>query len=152
MGELEDFGRRLAQFTDPATLSRIVNKGGMAAKKSALDAASRSLGPDRAMSNLRRGRAKLNVGYDELGGTKIAINLRGPWKLAEGGRRKSGKINPKRRSGNRAVKTPMGPRARSSYGPSRGLGTTTAAVRDAEREAPKAAFRQVQDELRRLVR
>jgi hypothetical protein len=47
--------------------------------------------------------------------------------------------------------TPQGPRARSSYSPSRGLNTYDDAVKDAQRQVPKAAFRQLQAEIARVV-
>lgn len=149
MGELVDFGRRIGTLTDQPTLTRIAAKAGAAGKTSALDAAAKDLGGDRAMSNLRGGRARLSAGYDQVAGSKVQINFRGPWKLAEQGRRASGQIRPKRR---RAVLTPHGPRARSSYGPSRGLDTFSDAVRDAQRSVPKAAVEQFRVEIRRAVR
>jgi hypothetical protein len=145
---LGDFGRRLATITDGAAERRIMAKAGAAGKKAALDAAAADLGGDRAMSNLRGGRARLSAGYDVGSGSSLTINFRGPWRLATEGRRASGPIWPKRKQ---AVMTPHGPRARSSYGRSRGLKTYDDAVRDARREVPKAAFRQLQDEIRRVV-
>jgi hypothetical protein len=132
-------------------LSRIQNKAGAAGKKAALDAAADDLGGDRAMSNLRKGRARLTAGYDVGSGTSTTINFRGPWRLANDGRRASGQIWPKARGGKRAVMTPHGPRARSSYGRSRGLKTYDDAVKDAQREVPKAAFRQIQSEIGRVI-
>lgn len=160
MNELTEFGQRVARITDPATLRRIVDKGGMAGKEAALDAAASDLGGDRSFSGLRR-KAPLGAGYDAIGGTSVQINFRpsGLWMLAEAGRRQSGAIYPRTgaRKGKgtvyrRAVMTPQGPRARSSYRPSRGLGTYTDAVRDARVKVPKAAFRQFQVEVGKLVR
>jgi hypothetical protein len=151
MNELGDFGRRLVGVMSGASMSRIQNKAGAAGKKSALDAAADDLGGDRAMSNLRKGRARLSAGYDAGIGATTVINFRGPWKLANDGRRASGAIWPKARGGKRAVMTPQGPRARSSYRPSRGLGTYDDAVKDAQREVPKAAFRQMQAEIARVI-
>jgi hypothetical protein len=151
MDQLADFGRRLEGIVDTGAKSRIMNKAGAAGKKSALDAAADDLGGDRAMSNLRKGRARLSAGYDAGIGATTVIKFRGPWKLANDGRRASGAIWPKARGGKRAVMTPMGPRARSSYHPSRGLNTYDDAVKDARREVPKAAFRQLQAEIAKAV-
>jgi hypothetical protein len=157
--ELSDFGRRLAQVADGSAMRRIVNKAGMAGKKSALDAAEKDLG-DRAFSGMRR-KVKLSAGFDTVGDSQVKINFRPPglWRLAEDGRNKSGGIFPRAGNrkgkgtvGGRAVMTPQGPRARSGFGPSRGLGTFTEAVNDAQREVPKAAARQFADEVRKVVR
>ena len=152
MGELVDFGQRLSNLTDSASLARIVAKAGAAGKKSALDAAAKDLGGDRRFSGMRRS-AALTVGYDAAG-SKVQLNFRGPWKLAEEGRRSSGPILPKRRGGRRAVLTPQGPRARSSYkrAPRTAKRTYTDAVRDAQREVPKAAAEQFRVEIRKVVR
>jgi hypothetical protein len=133
-------------------MRRVLAKAGAAGKQSALEAARGDLGGDMAMSNLRKGKAKLSAGYDAVGGTEVAINFRGPWKLAEAGRHKSGAIRPKKRGGKRALMTPLGPRAASRYGPSRGLDTYTDAVKKAERSVPKAAFRQIQAEIGKALR
>lgn len=150
MNELSAFAARLEKVTDPAALRRIADKGGLAGKKAALEAASADLGGDRAFSGLRR-KAPLGVGYDVDGAT-VHINFRpaGLWRLAEQGRRSSGTIQPRRRGGRRAVLTPLGPRAGSSYRQSRGLGTFTEAVKDAQREVPKAAAKQFTAEIGRV--
>lgn len=93
---------------------------GLFGKETALETVSKALGSDRAFSGLRR-RARLGAGYDL--GTPVILNLRpaGLWFLADDGRKRRGKITPRRRGGKRAVMTPRGPRASSSYGRSRGL-------------------------------
>lgn len=148
--ELADFGRRMTQIADGSVAKRIANKAGAAAKKSALRAAEGSLGGDRAFSGMRR-KARLNAGYDDAGQGQVRINFRpaGLWILADKGRRESGPIKPRAR---RAVMTPFGPRASSTYGPSRGLNTLTDAVDDAQRTAPKAAREQFSAEVRQLVK
>lgn len=160
MDELADFGRRLSTLTDSAATGRIANKAGMAGKKAAMDAAADDLGGDRAFSGMRR-RVQLSAGYDDAGQGRVQINFRpvGLWKLAEAGRRRSGPIYPRAGSRKglgvtkgRAVRTPEGPRARSSFKPSRGLNTFSDAVKDARREVPKAAAEQFRDEIRRVVR
>lgn len=157
--ELTAFAHRLSTLTDPDALRRIADKGGMAGKKAALDAAARDLGGDRRFSGMRR-KVALSAGYD-IQGTAAHINMRpaGLWILAESGRQQSGPIYPRggARKGRgpvrgRAVRTPQGIRARSSYGPSRGLDTFSDAVRDARRDVPKAAAKQFTDEVRRIVR
>jgi hypothetical protein len=152
LAELSDFGSRVAQLLEPDARKRILAKAGAAGKKASLDAARADVGPDMAMSNLRKGKAKLSVGYDPRGSTSVVIEYRGPWPLADKGRKKSGPITPKKRGGKRAVMTPGGPRASSRYGPSRGLGTLLDAKKDAERDVPKAAGRQFAEEVRRVVR
>src|SRR4029077_19835749 len=123
--------------------------------------AAADLGGDRKFRNMARGRA-LDAGYDVGGTDSVTINFRGPWRLAEGGRKKSGPIyrrgvtatTGKARKGNvrgfqaigsfaggqghRAVRTPQGPRAHSGFGPSKGLKTYTDAVKKARTAVPKA--------------
>lgn len=159
-GELIDFGNRVSKIVDPAAVRRIMLAGGMAGKRSALDAATNDLGGDRGFSGLRS-RSKLGAGFDDVGTSQIRLNFRpaGLWKLAESGRRAGAPIYPRvggrrgrRAVPGRAVLTPEGPRARSTVGAWGGKGTFTDAVRDARREVPKAAFRQFQAEVRRVVK
>ena len=107
------------------------------------------------------GRAPLGAGFDDVGSTQIRLNFRpaGLWKLAESGRRAGKPIYPRsgRRKGTgvthgRAVLTPAGPRARSTTGAWGGKGTFTSAVREARIKVPKAAFRQFQIEVARVVK
>lgn len=144
---LGDFGRKVSGLTDPASLRRVVTAGAQAGKTAALKAAAADLGGDRAFSGLRR-KAPLGAGYDTRG-TEAVINFRpaGLWRLADQGRRRSGVIAPRKRGGRRAVLTPDGPRARSSYRSSRGLGTYNDAVHDAQRTVPKAAHAQFVQEI-----
>ena len=114
-GELADFGNRIAQIVDPAALQRISAKAGKEAKEAIEKAASGDLGGDRKMSNLRRG-GRLTAKVSEGQTTSVDLTPSGQWGLAQSGRRSSGKIRPR----GRAVLTPRGPRAWSSYGPSRG--------------------------------
>jgi hypothetical protein len=150
---IAEFGAKLERLVDGSSMRRVMAKAGQAGKKAALGAAADDLGGDRRFSNMRR-KTALSAGYDDLGDTRVQINFRpaGLWKLAEDGRRKSGKIRPRGRSNGRrrAVMTPLGPRASSSYGPSRGLGTFTDANKDARREVPKAASTAFRDEIGRL--
>lgn len=158
--ELVDFGQRLEQVVGGAAMRRIVNKAGMAGKRAAQEAAEADLGGDRVFSGFRR-RVPLNAGFDAVGGDQVKINFRpaGLWRLAESGRQKSGPIFPRTgiRKGKgvvyrRAVRTPHGYRARSSYSKSRGLNTFSDAVKDSRREVPKAAARQFRTEVSRVVR
>lgn len=148
--DLGDFAARMLKITDPSALTRINRMAGFAGKQSALEAASDSLGGDRRFSGFRR-KVALSAGFDTVSATQVQINFRpaGLWVLADKGRRSSGTIRPRR--GKRAVLTPYGPRATSSYGPSRGLNTYENAVKDAETTVPKAAFRQFQVEVGRAL-
>lgn len=93
---------------------------GMFGKEQASDVVSRTLGGDMQFSGLAR-KVKLASGYDT--GSPVVLNLRpaGLWVLADKGRKRSGRIVPKKRGGKLAVTTPRGPRRSSTYGPSRGL-------------------------------
>lgn len=155
-----EFAARLGKLDDPATLKRIAAKGGDAGKRAALRAAVDSLGGDRRFSGMRRA-SPLNAGYDDAAGSSVAINLRpaGLWVLAQQGRRRSGPIYPRNgsRKGSgprrgRAVRTPYGPRARSSFRPSRGLGTVEDAMRMMKDDVPRAAAEQFRQEIARIVR
>jgi hypothetical protein len=135
---------KLEKLTDPSILHRVVQQAGLAGKKAALEAAARDLGGDRAMSGLRR-KAALGAGFDRTGATEVTINFRpaGLWILASRGRTTSGDINPRKRGGRRALAGGgFGPVARSRYGPSRGLDTFDDAVKTAQRDVPRAAFKQ----------
>ncbi len=163
-GELIDFGTRIEKILDPAVLERITKKAGGAAKGAALGAAVKDFGADRRMTaGSRNGGRKLpalGAGWDEAGGTLIRLNFRpaGIWKLADSGRRGGKTIRPRRRLGGAgsghapALRTPSGWRARSTTGYWGGKGTFTAAVRDARVKVPKAAFKQFQSEVRRVVK
>jgi hypothetical protein len=140
--ELAAFGAKLERITSPAALSRVVNAGGMAGKKSALEAAARDLGGDRSFSGMRR-KAPLGAGYDKSGATSVTINFRpaGLWRLASQGRTSSGAIRP--RKGKLALAgNGFGPVRASRYGRSRGLNTFDDAVKKSQTTVPKAAFRQ----------
>jgi hypothetical protein len=133
----------------------VLGKAGAAGKKAALDAAAADLG-DGAFSGMRR-QVKLAAGYDVAGDDQVQINFRpsGLWQLAERGRTQSKPIVPRKRSGKRAVTVGGGDgniRASSMSTPSKGLGTYTDAVSDAQRKVPAAAFRQFQSEISKVVR
>lgn len=139
---------------------RIVRSAGMAAKDAALDAAETKLGSDRAMSNWKSGRVPLRAGFDEAGWV-LSVNHRpgGLWKVADQGRQRSGPIYPRRNgrkakmaTQGKAVLTPYGPRALSSYGPSRGTGVFRLAAARERASAPQAAWKQLSAELRRITR
>lgn len=139
---------------------RIVRAAGLAAKDAAVDAAETKLGSDRAMSNWRRGSVPLKAGFDEAGWT-LSVNHRpgGLWKVADQGRQRAGVIAPRRNgrktrtaTKGRAVLTPFGPRALSSYGPSRGTGVFRLAAAKERSAAPAAAWRQLSAELKRITR
>lgn len=158
-GPLVNWVEKVEKITDPAVTKRCLNKAGQAGKKAALDAAADALGGDRKFSGWP-GKPALSAGYDEAAGTSVDINFRPPgmWRLAEEGRKASGGIFPKsgRRKGagptyGRAVNTPQGPRARSSYGRARGTKAYTAAVKEAQRKVPDAYHEQFVDEIRRVL-
>lgn len=174
--ELTAFAHRLEQVTDPDALRRIVTAGGRAGKEAAEDVARRDLGGDRAFSGLRR-KVPLNATARNEGDSLVRIGFSpaGLWMLAEKGRTKSGQIwrrgqrttksgrvvsfRGKRSSATSfaegehapAVLTPYGPRARSSYKRSRGLNTFTDAVKQAQREVPKAAAKRFTQEVAKVV-
>jgi hypothetical protein len=160
MNELADFANRVSRIADGSVTRAIATKAGMAAKDAALEAASDALGGDRKFSGMRR-KTALSAGYDTVSNTEVRLNLRpaGLWVLAQDGRKASGAIYPRRgnRKGataqrGRAVMTPYGPRARSSYGPSRGPSAITNAYRQASKDVPKAAAKQFAIEVAKLAR
>lgn len=160
MEQLVDFERRMFATVNGEAMRRIGRQAGFAGKDAAFDAARDKLGADRRMSGMRR-KVPLGAGFDQPSPTVVALNFRpaGLWSLADQGRKKGGTIYPRRnnrktRSGTRgrAVMTPMGPRYSSSYGPSRGTGVFRLAAARARRDVPNAAFRQLQNELRRAIR
>lgn len=139
---------------------RILRAAGLAAKSAALSAAEDKLGGDRAMSNYKGGSVALNAGFDTKN-WQLDINHRpaGLWLLADEGRKRSGAIYPRRNgrkarkaTKGRAVLTPFGPRARSSFKPSRGTNVfKTASARERDK-ASEAAWQALQGEIRRIVR
>lgn len=152
---LDRLARQLEDLASGAANARITQAAGAAGKKSALDALTHDLGGDRRFSGMRR-KTALNVGFDAEGGSATVLKFRpaGLWILAESGRRQSGSIYPRGGRGKgkgavrgRAVLTPSGPRASSSYGPSRGLHTFTTAVSDARRTVPDAAAKAIAVEI-----
>jgi hypothetical protein len=153
---LQEAVGKVEKSVDHSVLSAMARAGGLAAKKSALKAASDSLGGDRRMSGFKRGGA-LSAGFDYSGGTSVTVNYRpaGKWKLAEEGRKGTKRVTAGRgrRKGAgkaRAFSTPDGPRAAFTSKPSRGLKTLTKAQDDAKQEAPKAAFKEFQSQLGRV--
>lgn len=151
--------KKVEHVADGSAVRRMLNKAGAAGKKSALEAASASLGGDRRFSNWK-GKPALSAGYDVSGSTEVTVNFRpsGMWRLAEAGRHGSGAIYPRkgsRKGGGtvhgRAVLTPNGPRARSSYRSSRGLKTYSVASRKASTSVPKAAHDQFVAEIRKAL-
>lgn len=160
MAELSELGRRLYGVLGDQSRHRISTATGQAAKTAALDAAAHDLGGDRAMRNFRDGTVSLRAGYTIRPGT-VAVELRpgGVWVLADRGRRRAGRIYP-RRDGRkatgpvpgRALLTPVGFRASSSYGPSRGKGTIGRAAAKIGDTVPSATLRQLTDELSKALR
>lgn len=156
-GELGAWGSKLTKLLDAPAMGRITHAVGMASKKEAGQAAQHSLGSDSAMSNLKGGKAPLRTGFDTTE-SQVTVKFTGPWKLAESGRKKSGPIYPKKGNSKgkglvagRAVMTPKGPRARSGYGPSKGLNTLSDASTAIEGVAGKTAFKELQSEIGRII-
>jgi hypothetical protein len=152
--------RKLESTLDDDARRRIMRAAGGDAKKGGLSAAEDTLGSDRAMRNFKGGRVPLRLGYDEAG-WQLSMNHRpsGVWFLAERGRRNSGPIYPRangrkarRPTAGRVVVTPQGPRASSSYGPSRGLRTFTIAAARERKGGTDGAWRALQAELRRITK
>ena len=157
---LSGYLAKLESTLDDDARRRIMRAAGGATKAAALSAATDTLGSDRAMSNFKGGRVPLGAGYDEAG-WRLSVNHRpkGVWFLAERGRVRTGPIYPRRNgrkarlpTTGRAVMTPAGPRASSTYRPSRGLRTFTIAAARERDDGTKAAWRQLQQEFRRVVR
>lgn len=142
-------------LSDDEMMARV----GMAAKKAALGAAERDVGSDRVMSGFRRKNAKLNARYDVTGRSAVELQLypKGLWMLANDGRRRlpaGGRVVPKTRRGGKAkaLDTPWGPRTSVRGSRSKGLGTLADAETDAQRDAFKAADRQVDVVIRTVFR
>lgn len=118
---------------------------GLSAKNATLEVLTRHVGSDHRMSNKP---VKLSAGYDT--GNPVVLHLRpaGLWFLLDDGRKRRGTIRTRRRNGTRAVLTPHGPRASSSYGPSRGLRTLDATNAAVERVIERAALDGITEVLR----
>jgi hypothetical protein len=161
VASLSAYSARFYELVDDDAMRRISRKAGFAGKDAAFEAARAKLGPDRAMSNFKSGRVRLAAGFDQgVKPTQVIIGHRpaGLWSLADAGRKESGAIFPRngRRKGTRvrdgrAVMTPAGPRARSSYGSSRGLGVFKMAAAKERDQAPEAAFHQLQAEIKAVI-
>lgn len=151
----------LYRVVDDDAMRRIGRAAGFAGKDAGLEAVTETLGSDRAMSNFRGGRVPLSVGFDQgVKATEVVLKHgpKGLWILTDEGRQRDGAIYPRRngrraRSGTpgRAVMTPQGPRAASSYSRSRGLGTLRRAAAKERTAVPKAAFKALQVEIGRVV-
>jgi hypothetical protein len=161
VASLDAYVRRLYRIVDADAMRRIGKVAGFAGKDAGMDAARETLGQDRAMSNFKGGKVALSVGFDQGAKASEVVLKHGPrglWVLADEGRSASGKQYPRtgRRKASkvtpgRAVMTPQGPRASSSYGPSRGLGTLRKAAGRERTAVPKAAFKALQIEMARVV-
>ena len=143
--------REVEDLTSGASFTRIQRYVGGKSKAIALGDAAKDVGGDRSLRNFRGGRVKMGAGWDPTS-TGIAVNFRPPglWKLVDRGRIRTGPIFPKRR-GKRAVLTPHGPRARSSFKRSRGLNTFTEAKNDIQRQSGHHTDVAIARELRRIV-
>jgi hypothetical protein len=159
VGELIDFGRRIGRITEPGQLKRISLAAGMAGKKASIAVAAGDLGGDLTFSGMGR-KVRLGVGFDVVGPTSIKLKYRPPglWILADTGRRGGYPIRPRRRLGGAgsehapALRTPDGWRAAAVGGRWGGKGTLKSAIRVSRIAVPRAAFKQFQVEVRRIVR
>jgi hypothetical protein len=159
---LSAYVANLESVLDADANRRITRAAGFAAKDAGLEAAADKLGGDRAMSGYKNGNIKLGIGYDTASWrVDLFHRPKGLWLLADQGRKRSGWIYPRPARGRgktvaptpgRAVLTPFGPRAASSFGPSRGTGVFKLAAARERDAAPKAAWRQLQTEFRRITR
>jgi hypothetical protein len=127
---------KVGKILDLSTVQAMLRAGGMAGKKSALEAAAGDLGGDRRFSNFTRMGA-LNAGFDSVGGTEVEIKYRpaGAWKLAESGRKGTKQV----RKRGVIFRTSYGPRYGFESRPSRGLNTISDAQRAAQTTVPRAA-------------
>lgn len=141
VSDLNDLSVRLGSALDD--LEPMQHVIGQAGKKAALTTFRKSLGADMRMSGFRRKNVKLSAGYDV--GQPVLLNLRpkGLVMLADHGRKRSDRIVPRKRGKKSAVLTPRGPRAYSSYGPSRGLKVIDHTVKRATEDIPKALSAEV---------
>jgi hypothetical protein len=126
-------------------LEPVQMSAGMFAKEVALDNVRRDLGSDMKMSGKP---VRLGAGFDL--GNPVVLHLRpaGLWFLVEDGRKRRGTIRPKRRGGKKAVRTPQGLRATSSYGRSRGLNTLTDTESDIDAGIERAVLNGITGVLR----
>jgi hypothetical protein len=170
VASLDVYVRRLYGLVDDDAMRRIGKAAGFAGKDAGMDAARESLGQDRAMSNFKKGKVPLSVGFDQGSKASEVVLKHGPaglWSLADKGRSGSGRIYPRtqrpvggkpagrkgsRTQPGRVVVTPQGPRAASSYSPSRGLGTLRKAAGKERTAVPKAAFKALQREIPNVLR
>jgi len=150
-GELEVAIDRIGSVASGESLRRVQRYVGNVTKRAALRGPESTLGPDRAMSHFRGGHKALRAGYDLISeGILLRFKPVGLWLLADRGRRSSGTIRPKRKSGHKALATPEGARARSHYGPSRGLHTYAISNEAVRVVAGPAADAAIARELARL--
>jgi hypothetical protein len=153
--ELIGLSERLGHVFDSGAQKRIVTAGGIAGKKASLLAAAKSLGSDLAMSNFKKGKVKLQVGFDVVSDHEVKMNYRpdGIWILADKGRKRSKTVRRKKKQGGTFVMPPASPSFRSSFisQPSRGVGTLTDAINAAKEAAPLAAYAQVNIEIAKAI-
>jgi hypothetical protein len=156
----QSFAQKVDKLERELSGDAMMTRVGLAAKKAALDAAEGDLGSDRVFSGFGRRNAKLGARYDITGVSAVNLELypKGLWVLANDGRRKlppGGRVYPRKRrggSGAKALNTPYGPRRSVKASTSRGLGTLADAETNAQREAYKAADRQVKVVIRTVFR
>lgn len=153
---------RMKSMVDAKSRLQVMRAGGQAGKEAGLKAAVIKLGADRAMSNFRWGhRVPLKAGYD-VTESRVEINHtpKGVWLLADKGRFNGGRIYPRTANGRkgrkavkgRALRTPEGPRAASSYTPSKGTNVFKLAAAMEREAVPKGAATEMTRVLAEFVR
>ena len=148
-----EYGAALASTLDEDALTRMSHAAGRAGRDAATHQIKRKLGADQAMSNWKLHKArntKVTAGYDLRKPESVDVNMRpkGLVILSTKGRRGYGIIDTDRYS---AVRTPDGPRAYSTWGPSRGTGLLAEAREDMAEDVPKAHQKAYVAELRRAM-
>ena len=146
------WGAALAGTVDDDALTRMSHAAGKAGKDAANHQIKRALGADQAMSNWKLHKARntrVTAGYDLNKPESVDVNMRpkGLVILSTKGRGGYGVIDTDIYD---AVRTPEGPRANSSWGPSRGTGLLGKAREDMAEDVPRAHNRAYQRELRAI--
>lgn len=150
--EISAWVRNLNRSVAPPAVRRISQAAGLRGKKAATTVTKRRLGSDMAMSNfMPRGRkVPARLGFDPRSdGVDFNFRPKGVWVLANSGRKRAGFIESE--SG-RALTLPDGFRAYSAYYPSRGTGVLGRARGEVEDTVPSAAFKALQQEIRKVLR